>query len=122
MKRILLVDDDPNIQSMYSKLLKGEGYEVYQALDAEKATELLITQPIDLVLLDINMPRLDGVLMREVIEEYDKDIKIVVSSVYPLREQKKRITHADDYFDKSHGSEWLLAILKRTLMTQKLTA
>ncbi len=115
MIRILLVDDDPSIQRTYGKFLKGEGYEVYQAEDAEIATELLLRHTFDLVLLDINMPGLDGTVMREVIDTYDENLKVVVSSVYPLSEQRKRIVKADDYFDKSHGTEWLKRIIRNVL-------
>lgn len=115
MTNILLVDDDPNIQSLYGKLLKEEGYQVYQALNASEATNYLITRKIDLILLDINMPEVDGVMMREVIDEYDKDLKVIVSSVYPLVKQKERISRAHQYFDKSHGTELLLSIIREVL-------
>src|SRR5689334_2857846 len=115
MARILLVDDDPSIQRTYCKFLKDEGYEVYQAQDAEIATELLIRYSFDLVLLDINMPGLDGMVMRDVLDTYDETLKVVVSSVYPLSEQRRKILKADDYFDKSHGTEWLKRIIRNVL-------
>lgn len=115
MTHILLVDDDPGIQSIYGKFLKDEGYEVYQAQDAREATWFLIRQPIDLVLLDINMPIVDGTIMREIVEEYDKKLKVIVSSVYPLSEQRKKITNAHGYFDKSQGVERLIQIIQKVL-------
>lgn len=115
MTHVLLVDDDPGIQRSYSKLLKDEGYEVYSAFNAEQATDIMISKPIDLVLLDIHMPGIDGTVMREVIDEYDSDLKVIVSSVYPLSEQKKKIKRAHEYFDKSHGAEWLLTLIHKVL-------
>lgn len=119
MVKILLVDDDLNIQRVYFKILASEGFLVYQAMNAEKATEILISRHIDLVLLDINMPWIDGAFMKEVIDEYDSGLKVIVSSVYPLSEQKKRIPKADEYFDKSHGTEWLLTTIKKVLKSKE---
>lgn len=116
MIRVLLVDDDPGIQELYTRLLRDEGFEVYQADTAERATDFLITRGVDLVLLDIRMPRLDGAVMREVIETYDPNLKVIVSSVYPLSEQRRRIPNAADYFDKSHGTELLMETIRRVLV------
>ena len=115
MVTILLIDDDPQIQATYAKFLAGEGYRVYQAKDAETAMEFLIRRPVDLVLLDINMAVVGGAEMKEILEAYDESLCVIVSSVYPLTEQKKRISRADDYFDKSHGTEWLSTVIKRVL-------
>ena len=115
MIKILLVDDDFGIQSLYGKLLKEEGYEVYQAFNAREATNFLVTRKVDLVLLDINMPQVDGVTMREVIDEYDTNLKVIVASVHPLAEQKKMISRADQYFDKAHGTSMLLALIQEVL-------
>ena len=113
--RILLVDDDLNIQRFYGKLLRDEGYETFQALDAERATEILITQPIDLILLDINLPGIDGSAFRQIMEEFDNRIKVIVTSVCPVTEQRKRIRRVDEYFDKAHGTELLLQIIHQVL-------
>lgn len=121
MVKILLIDDDPSIQQTYTKFLKDEGYTVYQALSAEQATEILITCPVDLILLDISMPEVNGILMKEVIDAYDADIRVVVASAYPLSQQRRRVLKADDYFDKSHGIEWLLVIIRRVLGNNNLS-
>ena len=118
MTRVLLIDDDPSIQEVYSRLLRDEGFQVSQATNADKATELLITKPFDLILLDIHMPRVDGSVMREVIECYDENLKIIVSSVYPLSEQQKRVPKAAEYFDKSHGTELLMEIIRRVMKNE----
>ncbi len=113
--KILLVDDDRNIQKMYSGFLKDEGFEVYQALNAEASIQILRRKPVDLVLLDIKMPDVDGFFMRKIIHSINPKIKVIVASVYPVVEQKKRIAHADDYFDKSQGTELLLKTIAMTL-------
>lgn len=115
MAKILLIDDDPRIQQTYTKFLRSEGYEVFQAMSAEEATEILLSRSIDLILLDINMPEIDGTVMKEVIDAFEGRARVVISSVYPLAEQRRRIFRADDYFDKSHGVDWLRVIIRRVL-------
>ena len=59
-KHLLLVDDDPGVRGSLQELLLGEGYEVIPANDGQHALELLVSTSIDLVLLDLNMPRKNG--------------------------------------------------------------
>jgi len=58
--RILLVDDEQSVQTLLSYPLRKEGYEVVQATDGREALELFEEQPCDLVVLDVMLPRLDG--------------------------------------------------------------
>ncbi len=58
--RILLVDDEQSVQTLLSYPLRKEGYEVVQAGDGREALERFDEQPCDLVVLDVMMPRLDG--------------------------------------------------------------
>ena len=60
MKRILVVDDDPDIRVLEEKILKREGYEVTTASNGKAAIEAIKTKEFDLVLLDIMMPGIDG--------------------------------------------------------------
>jgi DNA-binding response OmpR family regulator len=59
-QRILLVDDDPGVRGSLHDVLVEEGYEVIPANDGQQALELIATSSIDLVLLDLNMPRKNG--------------------------------------------------------------
>ncbi len=112
MKRILIVDDDFKIRRVYCDLLTSEGYEVGMAKSAEEATEILLRQNFDVVLLDINMPDIDGTVMREVLEAYDESLKIIVSSVYPVERQKRLILKAHDYYDKAQSTGLLIGKIK----------
>ncbi|HOX42087.1 MAG TPA: response regulator [Myxococcota bacterium] len=60
MKRILVVDDDPDILNLERRVLEREGYEVVTAAEGLAAKQLLQTEAFDLVLLDIMMPGADG--------------------------------------------------------------
>ena len=58
--RILIVDDEPRYLRLLEANLRTEGYEIITAHDGIEALEIFAVQPIDLVLLDIMLPRLDG--------------------------------------------------------------
>src|SRR3989338_9038936 len=101
MRKILIVDDDKKIRKIYGDLLSDEGYEVIEAPSAYYANERLLGEDIDLILLDIKMPGADGSVMYEVIKMFHRKCKIIISSVYPLDEQRHLIPGAEDYHDKS---------------------
>ena len=60
-KKILLVEDNVNLSEMYAELLRDEGYEVVTVDDGVKAEEMIKNEPWDLLLLDIMLPKLDGI-------------------------------------------------------------
>ena len=116
MKRILIIDDEEKIRKAYGLILRAEGFDVWEAQNASQGTfKMISTNDIDLVLLDIKMPEVDGITMREIISEYGACFKIIVSSVYPIDEQKLTIPDADDYFDKAHGVDILIEKVKKVL-------
>ncbi len=59
-KRVLVVDDDQYIRELYEEVLKAEGYEVETAFDGEEGYNKLLEGGYDLALLDMMMPKLDG--------------------------------------------------------------
>ena len=110
-KRLLVIDDEPRFRYAYSLILLNEGFEVFTAANATDANDILVKERIHIVLLDINMAEVDGTILFEVMKSFHQNVKVVVSSVYPIDEQKERIKVADAYFDKSHGKEALLEII-----------
>lgn len=115
MKKILIIDDERRIGQSYTVLLSEEGFEVRHASNAREATNFLIREHFDLVLLDINIPEVNGRVMYEVIREYDRSLKVVVSSVYPVEEQVQSILGAAAYHNKSQGVDILVAKVKEVL-------
>jgi DNA-binding response OmpR family regulator len=89
---ILLVDDEDSIQKLLAYPLEHEGYRVVQAWDGEEALVLFAAEPIDLVVLDVMLPKLDGL-------EVCKRIR-ATSSVPIIM-----LTARDDEFDKVLGLE-----------------
>jgi len=115
LKKILIIDDEERIRALYCNLLKDEGYKVFQVANAFDANEILKREIIDLVLLDIKMPEVDGSIMYETMQLFHKKIKVIVTSVYALSEQKQIINGAVDYHDKSESNQILLAKIKEAL-------
>ena len=68
-KRILLVDDEPLIVKGLRYTLEQEGYEILTAADGEEALQVFFEQPVDLVLLDVMLPKLDGIQVCQRIRE-----------------------------------------------------
>ncbi len=110
-RRLLVIDDETHITDAYQRIFSKEGFEVLTASNAMEANEILAWGKIDIVLLDINMPEVDGTDLFELIRAFYKNIKVVVSSVYPIDEQRERVKDADAYFDKSDGKDALLQII-----------
>lgn len=114
MHKILLVDDDDRIRNIYKMLLELEGFEVVDAGDWDTASEALLNcKDLDLVMLDIKMPGYSGDVIFDAVHLHNPKLRVIVSSIYPLEEQKRLILKADDYFDKSSGVDTLLKKVKR---------
>ncbi len=78
-KKILLVEDNVTLSEMYADVLRDEGYEVITADDGVKATELIKNLNWDLLLLDIMLPKIDGIsILREIVSSKDFNLKPVI--------------------------------------------
>lgn len=110
MRTLLVVDDESHIRHLYRIFFTQEGYQVLEARNADIANEILNRQPVDLILLDLRMPGASGSTFYEVMQLFHRKVKVIVSSVYPVDQQKEFVTGALDYFDKSRG---LVALLTK---------
>ena len=108
MKNILIVDDEKRIRKIYNKVLAREGFNVLEAADAEAAYEILLRTPVDIILLDINMPEIDGGILFKVIDSFIHKTKVIVASVYSIEYQKMAIKGATDFYDKSDSISTLV--------------
>lgn len=77
-KKILIVEDDEFLAEIYNKQFLQEGYESQVALDGEVALKILGQENFDLILLDIMLPKMDGLTVLEKIKANDKTSKIPV--------------------------------------------
>ena len=109
-KRILVVDDESRYQRPLEANLRTDGYDVVTASNGVEAIELFSSQPIDLILLDVMMPELDGFATCERIREYS-NVPIIMLTA--KGEEKDRVRGldlgADDYLSKPFSATELLA-------------
>jgi two-component system response regulator ChvI len=118
MANIALVDDDKNILASVSMLLEQEGYQVRTFTDGAAALTALTTTPPDLAILDIKMPRMDGLeLLRRLRQNGDLPVIFLTSKDEEIDELMGLNAGADDYVRKPFSQRLLLervrAVLRR---------
>ena len=122
-QRIALVDDDRNILTSVTMALDTAGFAVTSYTDGESALKGLLTTPADLAVLDIKMPRMDGVKLLKKIRERSAMPVIFLTSKSDEIDQLMGLRHgADDYITKPFSQRLLLerirAILRRNELQQ----
>src|SRR5215470_12994123 len=125
--RILVVDDAPQVRRVLRATLTVEGYTVSEARDGGEALGLFRSEPFDIVLLDVNMPGMDGLqACREIRSK--SEVPIIMLTVRDAERDKVLALDAgaDDYVVKPFGMQELLAriraALRRTSLQDKLPA
>jgi len=78
MERILVVDDESAVCEMLKKFLTKKNYEVYTALNGEDALSVVKEERPHIVLLDIKMPKMDGIECLRQIREIDKEVGVIM--------------------------------------------
>ncbi len=115
-KRILIADDEPRYLRLLEANLRTEGYEVVTAQDGVQALDVFSAQPIDLVLLDVMMPRLDGFATCQRLREFS-NVPIVILTAKGEEQDRVRGLDlgADDYLVKPFSATELLARVRAVL-------
>ena len=80
MKNVLVVDDDPSIRALIRLYLEGAGYAVVEAGDGRRGMRTLLAAPVDLVILDIFMPEMDGLEVLQKLREQHRACKVMAIS------------------------------------------
>ncbi len=121
-KHLLLVDDDTLMRRSLTFGLERAGYKIASAASAEDALEMARLQPPDLVILDINMPGMDGL---QALEHFKKQANIPVIFLTARRRDLDEIVGlelgADDYITKPVNLDVLLARIKAVFRRMELT-
>ena len=117
--RILVVDDEPNIVLSLEFLMKQAGYEVQTAADGEEALEAVREDPPSLILLDINMPKLNGYEVCEAVRANPewKGTRIVMLTAKgrDIEREKGLAVGADDYVTKPFATQDVVAKVREIL-------
>jgi len=85
--KLLYIEDDKDIQEIYISILKEYVGEVHCANDGEEGYAKYLQIKPDIILLDINMPKIDGLTLAKKIRDIDKDVKLIITTSYSEREK-----------------------------------
>lgn len=124
MFRILVVDDDKNTRLLFRAVLEAEGYTVFTADNGEDALAVMDREHIDLVVLDIMMPKMDGYEFTKTLRDSDSSLPILMVSAKQLPEDRKRgfLVGTDDYMSKPIDEEEMLLRIKALLRRAKIAS
>lgn len=123
VKNILIADDEQEIRYFLTELLKKEGYLVFAATNGKEAVEITKNKPIDLAVLDIKMPEMDGITALKLIKKIDRNIEILIITGYgDLQNLRKLIVKegAFDYLLKPFALSDIKHCIKRALQRREL--
>jgi two-component system nitrogen regulation response regulator NtrX len=120
---VLIVDDEKNILSTLQRALRIEDYDVDVAGSAAIAFEKCATKAYDAILLDVNMPEMDGITMLRTLREQGNDLPVIVMSGQGTIETAVEATRlgAHDFIEKPIATERLLLSLQRAMQFTQLT-
>jgi two-component system chemotaxis response regulator CheY len=119
-KRIMTVDDSATIRQMLKFTLSDAGFEVIEAIDGVDACAKLKDSPVNMVITDLNMPKMDGI---ELIREVRKDpanrfvpIIMLTTESQEAKKQEGKAAGASGWIVKPFSPEQLLAVVKMVLV------
>ncbi len=123
MLKVLVVDDDQGLRfSVKENLAQNGNFEIDEAFDGINAIEKVKASNYNLVLLDVDMPRLDGLEALKLIKEHDPSIVVIVMTAYATIDNAVRAVKegAYNYISKPVKGEDLLALVDKALKAQSL--
>lgn len=120
---ILIIDDEPYLPHQFARFLKKRGYDVYTASDGEVGLQELQKNTIDLVLLDLRLPKLGGLEVMARIRELDTELPVVMLTAYGDVQTAVAAmkSGASDYLLKGFDLETLLLVVQRALETSAMS-
>lgn len=122
MESILIIDDEPFIRESVTRVLSEDGYRVLQASNGAEAHELVLSDEVDLALLDLNLGQEDGLLLLKSLRELDQHLLVIIITGYGSVESAVGALKlgAFDYMKKPFKADALRVIVKLALQTQEL--
>jgi DNA-binding response OmpR family regulator len=124
MFHILVVDDDKNTRKLIQAVLEAEHYTVSTAVDGEDALAVMDREYIDLVILDIMMPKMDGYTVTKLLRESKNELPILMVSAkqLPADRHKGFLVGTDDYITTPIDEEEMLLRIKALLRRAKIAS
>lgn len=124
MFQILVADDDKNTRLLLKAVLQAENYTVFTAQNGQEALEVMDREHIDLVVLDIMMPQMDGYEFTRTLREADNNLPILMVSAkqLPADKQKGFLVGTDDYMTKPIDEVEMLLRIKALLRRARIAS
>lgn len=124
MFQIMVVDDDKNTRTLLKAVLEAENYTVFTAENGEDALSVMDANHIDLVVLDIMMPKMDGYTFTKALRESNNNLPILMVSAKQLPSDKKHgfLVGTDDYMTKPIDEEEMLWRIKALLRRARIAS
>lgn len=124
MFQIMVVDDEKNTRLFLKAVLEAENYTVLTAENGEDALALMDTNHVDLVVLDIMMPKMDGYEFTQALRESNNNLPILMVSAKQLPSDKKHgfMVGTDDYMTKPIDEEEMLWRIKALLRRARIAS
>jgi len=121
-EKILVIDDEPEIGRLFSKILSEEGYQVSVSLNGEEGISRIKKEQPYLLLLDLKLPRKNGISILKEIRRFDKDLLVIVLTGYEtvITAVEAMKLGAYDYLSKPVNIGKIKSSLKNALKTQAL--
>lgn len=123
MTKLLVVDDDAYIRELVKVFLQNEGLEVIEATDGVDALSKLASEKVDMVVMDIMMPNMDGWTLCEEIRSFNTDLPILMLTAKGETSQKVKGFHlgTDDYLVKPFEPAELIVRVKSILKRYRIS-
>ena len=124
MFHILVADDDKNTRRLLRAVLEKDGYTVSTAEDGQQALERLDAEHVDLIVLDVMMPKLDGYAFTRALREAGSEIPVLMVSAKQLPADRRMgfIAGTDDYITKPIDEQEMLLRIKALLRRAKIAS
>ncbi|WP_097015993.1 response regulator transcription factor [Anaerocolumna aminovalerica] len=124
MVHILVVEDDKNTRRFMKAVLEEEQYIVFTASNGVEALDILDTTHIDLIVLDIMMPKMDGYEFTEILRSVQNELPILMVSAKQLPADRKKgfQVGTDDFMTKPVDAEEMVLRIKALLRRAKITS
>lgn len=124
MVHILVADDDKNTRLLLKAILESAGYFVTTAADGQDALEVLDREHIDLAVVDVMMPRMDGYAFTQTLRQGNSNLPILMVSAKQLPADKHRgfLVGTDDYITKPIDEEEMLLRIKALLRRAQIVS
>ncbi len=107
-EKVLVVDDEKGIREYYKDLLQENGYEVYTAKNAKDGLQVASENELDLILLDINMPDLNGLDALKKIKEMDARIPVFLLTAHEKYKRNFASLYAEEYIVKDKKPDFIV--------------